>query len=68
MKITLNNRNEEFSGKEQMTVRELLDIKNFTFKFLVVKINGNVVKPEDYEEAVIIDGDKVNVIHLISGG
>ncbi|MFO8068033.1 MAG: sulfur carrier protein ThiS [Bacteroidales bacterium] len=68
MKITLNNRNEEFPGKEQMTVRELLDIKNFTFKFLVVKINGNVVKPEDYEEAVIIDGDKVNVIHLISGG
>ncbi|MFW5793018.1 MAG: sulfur carrier protein ThiS [Bacteroidota bacterium] len=68
MKIVLNNRNEEFTAKDKMTVQELLDFKNFTFKFLVVKINNQVVKPEEFNTAVISDGDKVNVIHLISGG
>lgn len=51
-----------------MTVRELLDEKNFTFKMLVIKINGQLVKKEDYDKAVIKDDDDVSVIHLISGG
>ncbi len=68
MKITLNNRPEEIPGKTQMTVRELLDYKNFTFKFLAVRINGVPVKPNEFEKAVFKDGDIVFVLHLISGG
>lgn len=68
MKIRLNNREEHLEGHEQMTVQELLDYKNFTFKFLVVKINGVAVKPGDYAHAMIHDGDEVLVLHLISGG
>jgi len=40
MKITLNNRPEEFDAAK-MTVRDLLQAKNFTFKLLVIKINKN---------------------------
>ncbi len=68
MKITLNNRPETFSGKTGMTVRELLDAKTFTFKFLVVRVNGKTIMPNDYDHAEIHDGDDVKVIHLISGG
>ncbi len=68
MKIRLNNRGELVNGTEQMTVQELLDYKNFTFKFLVVKINGVAVKPDDYAHTMIHDGDEVLVLHLISGG
>ncbi len=68
MQINLNNRPEEIPGKEEMTVRELLDYKNFTFKFLVVRINGKTIKPGEYEDSLIRDGDDVKVIHLISGG
>lgn len=68
MKIRLNNREEHLEGYEQMTVQELLDHKNFTFKFLVVKINGVAVKPNDYAHTMIHDGDEVLVLHLISGG
>ena len=67
MQITLNNRQEEFD-KNTMTVRELLDKKKFTFKMLVVKINKKLVKKEDYDSAIIKDGDDVSVLHLISGG
>ncbi len=68
MNITLNNRPEEIPGREKMTVQELIDYKNFTFKFLVVRINDKSVKPGEYNESVIRDGDDVKVIHLISGG
>jgi thiamine biosynthesis protein ThiS len=67
MTITLNNRSETFD-KELMSIAELIKIKNFTFKALVVKINGQLVRKNQYEEAVVHNGDKVDVIHLISGG
>jgi len=67
MKITLNNNSEELNGNE-MTVQQLLNVKKFTFKMLVIKINGSLIKKEDYDKAVIKDGDNVDVIHLISGG
>lgn len=68
MKITLNNKAEEIAGKDSLTVRELLDYKSFSFKFLVVRINGKTIRPSGYEDSIIRDGDQVQVIHLISGG
>ena len=67
MQITLNNNKEEFEHPT-LTVQELLDIKRFTFKMLVVKINNNVIKKDQYSMATITDGDNVTVLHLVSGG
>jgi thiamine biosynthesis protein ThiS len=67
MKIILNNNKEELSGDE-MNVQQLLNVKKFTFKMLVIKVNEVLVKKEDYEKIIIKDGDKVDVLHLISGG
>lgn len=67
MNIILNNRPEAIEA-EQLTVRELLDYKRFTFRLLVVKVNGKLVRKEQYEEAMICDGDHVTVLHLVSGG
>lgn len=67
MKIHLNN-NGETIDKDQISVSELLVLKNFTFKMLVIKINGKLVKKMDYETTMIHDGDEVHVLHLISGG
>lgn len=67
MKITLNNRPESFE-QEEMTVSELLDQKNYTFKMLVIKVNGKLVKKDFYQSEVIRNGDDVSVLHLVSGG
>ena len=67
MKITLNNNSESFES-DRLTVNELLRAKNFTLKMLIIKINGKLVKKEDYDSAIISEGDDVSVIHLISGG
>ena len=67
MKILLNNNPEELAC-DGLTVNELLRYKNYTFKMLVIRINGSLVKKSDYETAAITDGDDVHVLHLISGG
>ena len=67
MNIFLNNRPEEID-RDHLTVSELLIYKSFTFRMLVIKINGILVKKTEYETAVIRDGDEVHVLHLISGG
>jgi thiamine biosynthesis protein ThiS len=67
MEITLNNR-KELVDQDSITLSELIKLKNFTFKLLVTKINGNLVRKEDRDKAVIKDGDDVTVLHLISGG
>jgi thiamine biosynthesis protein ThiS len=68
MKFTLNNRPEEIEGYAELNVSELLKIKNFTFKFLAVRINGKPVTTDQYASAIIKEGDQVIVMHLISGG
>jgi thiamine biosynthesis protein ThiS len=67
MNITLNNRSEYFD-KESLTVQELLQIKNFTFKMLIIKLNGKLIKKHEYNSAIINNKDDVTVLHLVSGG
>lgn len=67
MRITLNNRQEKLP-QEEITVGELLNIKNFTFKMLVVKVNQRIVRKHEYDSAMIKDGDDVTVLHLVTGG
>ena len=67
MTITLNNRIETYNF-DTLTISELLKYKNFTFNLLVIKINGQLIKKDNYAEAKIKDGDKVDIIHMISGG
>lgn len=67
MKIILNNNPETFEGNN-LTVNQLLQLKNFTFKMLIIKINGTLVQKGTYDTAIVHDGDDVSVLHLISGG
>lgn len=67
MRITLNNIEEEFD-KSQMTIDEIIKVKNYTFKLLVTKLNGKVVKTEERDSTPVKDGDELHIIHLISGG
>jgi len=67
MKIQINNNPEAFP-EDHLTISELLKKKNFTFKMLIVKINGQLVKKTEYETIEVKEGDDVMVLHLISGG
>ena len=68
MEIILNNRPESIVGYEKITVKQLLELKNFTYKMLMVRVNDTTIKRDDYENTSIREGDKVAVIHLMTGG
>jgi len=64
--ITVNN--DPLAHTPGMTVADILRIKNFIFRMLVVQVNGQIVKRAHYATTVVPDGADVQVIHLISGG
>jgi sulfur carrier protein len=67
MKILLNNRQEEFRN-EEISVNEMLDLKKFSFKMRIIKINGHLISKEKYDSTIIHDGDNVQMLYLMSGG
>jgi sulfur carrier protein len=67
MEIELNN-TKTILDAEELSISDLLAVKKFTFKLLIVKVNNTLIKRDEYSKTLIHDGDKVDVIHLISGG
>ena len=67
MEITLNNKIEKFE-EDKLSISDILNIKNFTFKMLIVKVNGKLIKKEEYDNTLIYNNDNIAIIHLISGG
>lgn len=65
-KITVNN--SIIDWEEIMTITRILKIMNYTFKMLVVKVDGKLIKKNEYESTIVSPGADVKVIHLISGG
>ena len=67
MKIMLNNREEVFE-RDRVSVAEMLEIKRFTYKMRLVRINGVFIPKETYDTVIIHDGDNVQMLYLMSGG
>ncbi len=68
MNITLNNKPETIEGRDQISISELMELKKFTYKLLLVRVNNVGVQPEQYSETIVKDGDNVLILHLITGG
>lgn len=64
--ITVNGTEAEWH--EGITVQELLNRENFTFRMLSVWINDCAVEKTAYSTKKIPDGAEVQIIHNISGG
>ena len=67
MTIILNGREEKFE-RETISVSEMLDLKKFSFRMRIVKVNGKLIPRDDYGSSVINDGDNVQMFYLMSGG
>lgn len=64
--ITVNgNVIEWFEG---MTVTDVLSMMKYTFKLLVIHVNDEIIKREEWPSTLIPQGAEVKVIHLMSGG
>ena len=64
--ITVNgNVIEWFEG---MTVTDVLSVMKYTFKLLVIHVNDEIIKRDEWPSTLIPQGAEVKVIHLMSGG
>ena len=60
---------EEMPWRDGMSVQDILDAKNYTFKMIAVCINDEPIeRGEGYSAALVPDDADVEVIHMISGG
>ncbi len=54
--------------KEGMTVRNVLDEMKYSFRLLIIKVNGGIVKRENWDDFSVPKNADIKVIHLMSGG
>ncbi len=64
--ITVNGENVEYKGS--LTVFDMLEKRGFVFPLLIVRINGKLVSRDSYKKTPISDEDRIDVIHMMSGG
>jgi sulfur carrier protein len=65
--IRVNDR-DEIEWEEGLTVSALLARFRYTFPHIIVRIDGQLIRREEYPTHAIPDGADVRVIHLIAGG
>ena len=68
MRIVLNNETIELPEYTEISVKDLLAYKQWSFPLIIVKRNGNLIQRDAWSETLIHDGDTVDAFHLVSGG
>jgi len=66
MKVWINGKEEHLS--DGMSVGDLLSERKIRREVVVVELNGNVPKREDYESVLLKDGDTVELVFYMGGG
>jgi sulfur carrier protein len=64
--IRVNGREAEW--REGMTIRHVMKARGYTAPRIIVKVNGELVRQEQWETFQIEDGDDVQVLHMVAGG
>lgn len=65
--IIVNNR-DKVEWKENMTVRDLLNIMGYDYALITVTVGETYVPEEDYNTYLIPDNVNVTCFHLAHGG
>ena len=65
MKILLNGKDIDFSGKNITDI-----INNYKLKKneIVVEKNGMIIHREEYDKALLEDGDTLEIVSFVGGG
>lgn len=66
MIIKLNGKDEKFEKK--LTISELINIKKLDKNGVVVLLNDKVIKRDRFDEFIIKDKDRVEILRFVAGG
>ena len=66
MKIQFNGNELEISAGT--TLKQLIDQQGLSNKRLAAEVNQQIVPKAEHDQQVLIDHDKVEIVHAIGGG
>jgi sulfur carrier protein len=66
IKVIANGKQKELSG--EMSVSHFLEFSSVNPQYVVVELRGEIVHRQEYEDAIIHDGDQIEIVQIIGGG
>ena len=66
MKITINGEIKELEG--EVSLDRLLELFSLPSQRVAVELNREVVRKKDWENVVVKDADKIEIVHFVGGG
>lgn len=63
--VKINGESLDVMGK---TIAEYLETTHYDSKLIAVERNGDIIPKAQYAEAVLMDGDSVEVVSFVGGG
>ena len=64
--IILNGK--EIKINKLLSVQQLLIKENLDKKMLAVAINGSIIERQDYEQTIIEEKDRIEIVRPVGGG
>jgi thiamine biosynthesis protein ThiS len=66
MKILINGERKEIPA--EINLSKLLESLNLPNERIAVELNKEVVRKKDWENILIKDADKIEIVHFVGGG
>ena len=66
MKVTVNGEIKEIG--EEINLRQFLKNLSLPAERIAVELNKQVVRKADWENVLVKDADKIEIIHFVGGG
>ena len=66
IKISLNGESREIPTEIDLV--RLLEVFSLPLQRIAIELNNKVIRRVDWPQAVLSDGDKVEVVHFVGGG
>lgn len=69
MKLVINGKNEELNLDKEVTVMELLRLKDVKMPEMVsVQLNGDILLRKTFDSTYVHENDEVNFLYFMGGG
>ena len=63
--VKVNGEEKDIAGK---TLTEYLATTNYDMKRIAIELNGDIVPKTTYAEAILKDGDSIEIVSFVGGG
>ena len=69
MKIKVNGEEKEiFLNKRSISLKETIEILGYSANTIVVELNNLIINSDGWDNKIIEEGDKLEIVSIVGGG